>query len=99
VKLLIAPLFKAPLPLRILVPIAYNTVRLVPLWGWALAPTPLGYVGRAVAVMNLLYWATNLFGFLLPTAAMRYMRAHFFGVEAEHVTTRPGFESTIGLFP
>ena len=71
----------------------------MPLWGWALTPTPLGFVGRLVAVMNLIYWACNLFGFLLPTAALRYMRAYFFNVEAEQITTRPGFESTVGLLP
>jgi len=57
----------------------------------------LGYVGRALAVANLVYWATNLFGFLLPTAVVRYMRAHFFCVEAEEVTLREGRESAAGL--
>lgn len=90
---------KAPLPMRILVPIAYNTVRLAPLWSWALATIPLGYIGRTVAMTNLIYWALNLFGFLLPVACIRYMRAHFFSVEAEQVTIRPGMESSVGLLP
>ena len=91
--------FQAPLPIRILVPIAYNTVRLAPLWSWALAPIPLGILGRMVAMTNLIYWALNLFAFLLPIASLRYMRAHFFNVEAEQVTIRPGMESSIGLLP
>jgi hypothetical protein len=86
----------APLPIRILVPVAYNTVRLAPLWSWTLAPVPLG-VGRMVAMTNLLYWALNLFGFLLPIASIRYMRAYFFNVEAEQVTTRPGMGNSVGL--
>uniref|UniRef100_A0A7S4VSJ6 DUF7733 domain-containing protein n=2 Tax=Ditylum brightwellii TaxID=49249 RepID=A0A7S4VSJ6_9STRA len=87
-----------PLPLRILIPVAYNTVRLGLIWSWALSTTmSLGYVGRALAVANLVYWATNLFGFLLPTAVVRYMRAHFFCVEAEEVTLREGRESAAGL--
>lgn len=80
-------------------PISYNTVRLAPLWSWALATVPLGYVGRMIAMTNLIYWAFNLFGFLLPIASIRYMRAHFFNVEAEQVTTRPGMESSVGLLP
>jgi hypothetical protein len=34
---------------------------------------------------------------LLPVATLRYMRAHFFCVEAEQVLTRPGMEDSIGL--
>ena len=72
-------------------------MRLAPLWSWALATVPLGNVGRMVAVTNLLYWALNLFGFLLPIASIRYMRAYFFSVEAEQVTTRPGMGNSVGL--
>jgi len=60
---------------------------------------PLGYTGRTVAVMNLIYWALNLFGFLLPIASVRCMRAHFFNIEAEQVTIRPGMESSVRLLP
>eukprot|EP00565_Helicotheca_tamesis_P007251 CAMPEP_0185741288 /NCGR_PEP_ID=MMETSP1171-20130828/38879_1 /TAXON_ID=374046 /ORGANISM="Helicotheca tamensis, Strain CCMP826" /LENGTH=443 /DNA_ID=CAMNT_0028413249 /DNA_START=138 /DNA_END=1469 /DNA_ORIENTATION=+ len=88
----------APLPLRILIPVAYNTIRLGLIWNWALSTTvSLGYAGRALAVANLVYWATNLFGFLLPTGVVRYMRAHFFCVEAEQVTLREGGEGAAGL--
>jgi len=81
-----------PLPIRILVPVAYNTVRLGYLWNWCFFPGHLGALGRGLAVANLIYWGVNLFGFLLPVAAMRYMRAHFYCVEAEQVTTRVGLE-------
>uniref|UniRef100_A0A7S2UIT9 DUF7733 domain-containing protein n=1 Tax=Attheya septentrionalis TaxID=420275 RepID=A0A7S2UIT9_9STRA len=86
-----------PLPIRILIPVAYNAFRLGPIWEWALAPNPLGTLGRLLAVANLLYWTVNLFGFLLPTATIRYMRAHFFCVEATEVVTRPGGEASVGL--
>jgi len=91
-----------PLPLRILVPIVYNASRLAYLWSWALAATngaSLGRIGRGLAIANAAYWATNLFAFLIPIASVRYMRAHFFGVEAEEVTTRIGLEETVGIIP
>eukprot|EP00566_Odontella_aurita_P010465 CAMPEP_0113528118 /NCGR_PEP_ID=MMETSP0015_2-20120614/1664_1 /TAXON_ID=2838 /ORGANISM="Odontella" /LENGTH=401 /DNA_ID=CAMNT_0000426609 /DNA_START=13 /DNA_END=1218 /DNA_ORIENTATION=- /assembly_acc=CAM_ASM_000160 len=87
----------APLPLRILVPVAYSAMRLGPIWEWALAPIPLGFVGRILAITNFLYWSANLFGFLLPVATVRYMRAHFFCVEAAEVTLREGSEGSAGL--
>jgi hypothetical protein len=86
-----------PLPIRILIPVAYNTVRLGYLWNWSFCPAHLGWAGRALAVANFWYWSLNLFGFLLPVAVMRYMRAHFYCVEAEQVTTRAGMEESIGL--
>ena len=89
----------APLPLRILVPVAYSALRLGPLWDWALAPVALGRAGRALAVANYVYWAANLFGFLLPVASVRYMRAHFFCVEAEEVQLREGQVVSAGPLP
>ena len=84
-----------------LVPIVYNTSRLLYLWHWVFASTnlSLGRIGRALGVINFAYWALNLFAFLIPIASIRYMRAHFFGVEAEGVTTRIGLEETVGILP
>jgi hypothetical protein len=82
--------------------VVYNTVRLGYLWNWLLHTSAKGshyFWGRALAGANLAYWAINLFAFLLPVASLRYMRAHFFAVEAESVTTRRGMEETIGLIP
>ena len=91
---------KIPLPIRILIPITYNSSRLVYLWHWAFDTTiPLGTIGRGMGIVNIVYWAINLFVFLIPIASLRYMRAHFFGVEAEEVTTRNGMEETLGLVP
>lgn len=59
----------------------------------------MGKLARVVAAANLGYWALNLFVFLLPIAAMRYLRAHFYGVEAEEVTVRGGFDVSVGLLP
>ena len=61
--------------------------------------TILGPIGRTLGIVNVMYWATNLLAFLIPIASVRYMRAHFFGVEAQEVTTRIGLEETIGLIP
>lgn len=90
---------KAPLPIRILVPISYNVVRLGYLWNWASTTINLGWPGRALAISNLVYGAVNLFAFLIPVALVRYMRAHFFAVEASEVTTRIGMEDSVGLIP
>lgn len=91
----------SPLPLRILVPVAYNSIRLGYLWNWALIPDEmaLGRISRFLGILNFLYWATNLFAFLIPVATMKYLRAHFFCVEAESVVTRAGMEESIGLTP
>ena len=89
----------APLPLRIFIPVAYNAVRLAPLWNWALASTSLGPAGRALAIANYAYWTINLFAFLLPIGVIRYMRAHFFCVEAAEVQLRQGQETSAGLLP
>mmetsp|Transcript_24703 Transcript_24703/g.51083 ORF Transcript_24703/g.51083 Transcript_24703/m.51083 type:complete len:420 (+) Transcript_24703:1632-2891(+) len=91
------------LPLRILVPILYNASRLLYLWSWATSTptaataTALSRIGWCLGIANAVYWAVNLFAFLIPIASVRYMRAHFFAVEAEEVTTRIGLEETVGL--
>ena len=90
---------KAPLPLRILIPLSYNSARLIYLWNWALNPANLGPIGRGLAIVNGVYWALNLFAFLIPVATIRYMRAHFFGVEASEVSVREGMEESVGLIP
>jgi len=85
-----------PLPINILIPIAFNALRLGSIWDWV--RTPLGWFGRVLAISNLAYWGSNLFGFLLPIASLRYLRAHFYCVEAEEVKLRPGFDKvSVGL--
>lgn len=89
-----------PLPLRILIPIIYNASMLMYLWPWITASSSiLGKFGLGVGIMNIIYWAFNLFVFLIPIASVRFMRAHFFGVEAEEVTIRIGLEESAGLIP
>lgn len=92
---------QAPLPLRILTPILYNTARLGYLWQWITTSfsSPACMANSSLAIANGVYWFVNLFFLLLPVASMRYMRAHFFGVEALEVTTRIGMEESIGLIP
>jgi len=98
----------APLPLRILIPVAYTTFRLPPLYEWLMVPPSLGAcwipgismgICRTLAIANVLYWGVHLFGFLLPIATMRYLRSYFFCVEAAEVTMREGGEGNIGLLP
>jgi len=81
----------APLPLRIFVPVAYNAVRMGPLYNWMLAGWDVMRLWeKMLALGNFVYWGTNLFGFLLPVASLRYMRSHFFCVEAQEVVLRRG---------
>jgi len=90
-----------PLPIRILIPVVYNTVRVYPLQAWAFPaldstiPTSL----RILGVCNLLYWYANLLFFLIPVGVVRYLRAHFFCVEAVEVTVRKGGDASVGLLP
>jgi len=92
-----------PLPIRILVPVLYNWIRLGYLWKWAttsvVATTaittsttllPFRSISQWLAVANWAYTAVNLWGFLIPVATLRYLRAHFWGVEAARVVTRRG---------
>lgn len=86
-----------PLPIKILIPIMYNTVRMGSLYSWMMCWSNMDMVGQGLALVNFVYWGFNLFGFLIPIAAMRYMRSYFFGVEAEEVLVREGDEDNIGL--
>ena len=90
-----------PLPIRILIPVAYNTLRLSSLRQWAFphAPSAMPAHLRALGIANFLYWQANLFLFLIPVGVVRYLRAHFFSVEAVEVTVRRGGESSVGLLP
>lgn len=93
-----------PLPIRVLIPVKYNILRLASLHDWAFYPTllagelVLSTPLRVLGVANLLYWYTNLLLFL-PVAVLRYLRAHFYCVEAVEVTVRKGSECSVGLLP
>lgn len=94
-----------PLPIRILIPVSYNALRLSSLQSWAFfqgdggGPPIISASLRALGVANLVYWYANLLFFLVPVGVVRYLRAHFFCVEAMEVTVRRGGESSIGLLP
>ena len=89
-----------PLPIRILIPVSYNALRLPSLRCWACCPpTIIPASLRALGIANLLYWYANLLFFLVPVGVVRYLRAHFFCVEASEVTVRKGGESSVGLLP
>jgi hypothetical protein len=59
----------------------------------------LGSYGKIFAIGSFLYWSAHLFGFLIPIGVMRYLRAHFFTVEAEEVKVHAGSEESVGLLP
>jgi hypothetical protein len=64
----------ATLP-RMLVPIGFNTFRMWTLWTWcgAVAASGLGPWHMALAVINLGFWAYNLFIFLLLKMLPAYL--------------------------
>lgn len=64
----------AALP-RMLVPIGFNTYRMGTLITWVAAASAagLGPAHVALAGANLVFWAYNLFGFLLPNMLPRYL--------------------------
>ena len=86
-----------PLPIRILVPVLYNWIRLGYIWTWARSDMALGAFSRWLALANLAYSTINLWGFLVPIASIRYLRAHFFSVEAAQVVTRAGMDDSVGF--
>jgi len=78
----------APLPLRILIPMVYNAMRIGPLYDWIRLYHHMSLWGKLLSIGNFFYWTSNLFFFLIPIASMRYFRSHFFCVEAEEVVLR-----------
>lgn len=75
------------LPVRALVPILYNSRRLVTLSAWlefefARAPSDSAsfqwiMFGRGLATVNMAVWTFNLLGFLLPVYLPLVMRMHY----------------------
>ena len=86
-----------PLPIRILIPLIYNSLRMGPLYQWMMCWSTMSNFGKILSVTNFVYWGANLFLFLIPIASLRYMRSYFFCVEAEEVVVRDGDEDNIGL--
>jgi len=88
-----------PLPLRALLPVAYGSRRFGVAWTWVVSPLVIGPFARTAAVTCAAYSAADLFGFVLPTLSMRYLRAHFFCVEAAEVTVKEGGGAEGGAIP
>ncbi|KAI3808158.1 hypothetical protein L1987_24104 [Smallanthus sonchifolius] len=67
-------------PMRVLVMVVYNSTRMFSLMEWVrceMMKVEHGssrrlFVGRVLAVVNLVYWVFNLFGFLLPFYLPRF---------------------------
>lgn len=77
------------LPVKALIPVMYNSRRLLDLSRWAttvfsrdlrsltLASTAWDIFGMSLAVGNLIFWNYNLWGFLLPIYVPWCMRVHY----------------------
>lgn len=46
------------------------------------------HFGRFLALFNMIYGTLDLFLLVIPVVSMKYLRAHFFCVEASEVTLR-----------
>lgn len=76
------------IPIRVFVPVLYNSMRIFTIVDWL--RTEINkvdeefsgserrlYVGRGLAVANLLFWCFNLFGFLLPVYLPRAFKRYY----------------------
>ncbi|GLU24283.1 hypothetical protein SLE2022_402310 [Rubroshorea leprosula] len=80
-----------PIPIKVFVPVIYNSRRLFTLADWLRTEVwkveEGGYmgsarrllVGRALAVANMAFWSFNLFGFLLPFYLPRAFKKYYVG--------------------
>ncbi|KAJ6417654.1 hypothetical protein OIU84_001106 [Salix udensis] len=78
------------IPIRVFVPVFYNSRRIFTLVDWlrnevTKAEQDYGgstrrlHIGRSLAVANLAFWCFNLFGFLLPVYIPRAFKKHYTG--------------------
>ncbi|GER27016.1 hypothetical protein STAS_02693 [Striga asiatica] len=73
------------LPVRVLVPVVYNSMRVLSVVEWLrneISKAEAGSVrrlavGRGLAAANLAYWGFNLFGFLLPVYMPKAFKAYY----------------------
>ncbi|KAL6526966.1 hypothetical protein OROGR_016056 [Orobanche gracilis] len=76
------------LPVRVIVPVVYNSMRVLSIMEWVrneISKIDVGYggnvrrlsVGRGLAVVNMAYWSFNLFGFLLPFYMPRAFKMYY----------------------
>ncbi|XP_022958042.1 uncharacterized protein LOC111459394 [Cucurbita moschata] len=71
-------------PIRVFVPVFYNSRRIFTLFEWLREefakedkkPAAL-FVGRALAVINMALWSFNLFGFLLPVYLPKAFKRYY----------------------
>ncbi|KAF5176567.1 transmembrane protein [Thalictrum thalictroides] len=82
------------IPIRVFVPVFYNTKRIFTIVDWMRAE--IGkvdvedsgsdmrlHVGRALAVANMAFWCFNLFGFLLPVYLPKAFKRYYGGFKVK----------------
>ncbi|KAK9291618.1 hypothetical protein L1049_019567 [Liquidambar formosana] len=78
------------IPVRVFVPVFYNSRRIFTIVEWLRSEVSKVdeeyggsarrlYIGRALAVANLVFWCFNLFGFLLPVYLPRAFKIYYSG--------------------
>lgn len=83
---------KFSLPIRVYVPVVYNSVRIFTLMEWlknefskeyngvdglSSSSAVRIYIGRCIAVTNMVLWCFNLFGFLLPVWLPKIFKLYY----------------------
>lgn len=75
---------KFSIPIRVFVPVFYNSKRIFSLVDWLRAEfSEIGdnkmrlYVGRGLAIVNMGLWCYNLFGFLLPVYLPKAFKKYY----------------------
>ncbi|KAJ7974167.1 Transmembrane protein [Quillaja saponaria] len=75
-------------PIQVLVPLFYNSRRLLTLMDWLMAEIAKVdeehsgsirrlYIGRGLALANMAFWSFNLFGFILPVYLPKAFRMYY----------------------
>ncbi|KAL3837689.1 hypothetical protein ACJIZ3_022280 [Penstemon smallii] len=65
------------LPVRVFVPVFYNSRRIFTIVEWLRMEISYFGFGRALAVANMAFWSFNLFGFLLPVFLPKAFKIYY----------------------
>lgn len=69
------------LPIRVFVPVVYNAVRMYAIGDWLMSEVMKSgrwvTVGTCLAMVNLVFWGFNLFGFLLPVYLPKAFKKYY----------------------
>nr|KYP65409.1 hypothetical protein KK1_011643 [Cajanus cajan] len=88
----VASSHKFSAPIRAFVPTFYNARRIFTILDWLRSEVYKGdadngwrlYVGRGLAIANIIFWSFNLFGFLLPLYLPKVLKEYYSQTGIDH---------------